>query len=56
MNHETESLIVVDEKKVALLLKKLIIKEANNIKTKEKSDMAMVKEIKTMIEEEVGCY
>lgn len=56
MNNEVENQIVVDEKKVALLLKRLIVKEANNIKTKEKNDITMVKEIKKMIEEEVECY
>ncbi len=48
--------IEIDEEKVRLLLRKIIIKEKRNIKTKEKSQAEMVKQIKKMIEEEVECY
>lgn len=48
--------IQVDSQKVQLLLRKLIIKEKTNIKTKQHSDADMVRQIKKMIEEEVECY
>jgi len=38
------------------MLKKLIIKEKINIKTKQYNDSEMVRMIKKMIEEEVQCY
>ena len=48
--------IEIDTAKVDLLLKKLIIKEKTNIKTKQLNDGQMVAAIKKMIEEEVECY
>lgn len=48
--------IKIDEKKARRLLKKLILMEKNNIRTKQSSDLDMVKKIKKMIEEEVECY
>ena len=48
--------IEVDGKKVQNMLRKLIIKERTNLKTKEKNDGQMVREIKKMLEEDVECY
>jgi uncharacterized membrane protein len=48
--------IIIDEKKVALLLMKLIVIEKKNTKSKQYNDRQMVDKIKKMIEEEVGCY
>lgn len=48
--------IEIDTKKINKLLKRLIIKEKSNIKTKQYNDAEMVKIIKKMIEEEVECY
>ncbi|KNZ41727.1 hypothetical protein [Acetobacterium bakii] len=48
--------IEIDTEKVQKILKKLIIKEKTNIKTKQHNDGEMVKYIKKMIEEEVECY
>ncbi|MBF8984103.1 hypothetical protein IZY60_11200 [Lutibacter sp. B2] len=48
--------IEIDEKKAQRLLKKLILMEKNNIRSRQNSDPDMVKKIKKMIEEEVGCY
>lgn len=50
-----ENVIKVDEKKAASLIRKIIIAESKNIKSEEKSDSQMVKDIKKMIEEEVEC-
>ncbi len=38
------------------LLKRIIIREKQNIKTKQYAGSAMVKEIAKLIEEEVECY
>ena len=46
----------IDENKVTKLIKRIIISESRNIKSGEKNDAQMVKEIKKMIEEEVNCY
>ncbi len=48
--------IEIDIEKAQLILRKLIIKEKNNIKTKEYNDSQMIRIIKKMIEEEVKCY
>jgi hypothetical protein len=50
------NVIDIDEKKVQLMLQKIILRERTNIKTKEKNDSQMVQMIKKMIEEEVECY
>lgn len=48
--------VEIDTDKAEKMLKKLIMREATNIKTKEKNDGQMVAMIKKMIEEEVQCY
>lgn len=48
--------IDVDEKKVEKLLKRLIVMEKQNLRTKQFNNTEMVKKIKKMIEEEVECY
>lgn len=48
--------VEVDTEKAERLLKKLIIKERINLKSKELNNSQMVKAIKKMIEEEVQCY
>ena len=48
--------IEVDEQKAEKLLRKIIMQEKKNIKTKEFSDHQMVKNIMKMIEEEVECF
>ena len=51
-----ESKIEIDDRKVQLLLKKVIILETTNLKTKKYNNNEMVKKIKSLIEEEVECY
>ena len=46
----------IDVKKAQKILQKIIIKENNNIKRKDKNDGEMVKMIQKLIEEEVECY
>ena len=48
--------IKVDTEKAQRMLQKIIIKEKNNIKTKQFNDVEMARKIKKMIEEEVECY
>jgi len=48
--------IEIDTEKAQKMLKKLILKEKINIKTKQYNDSEMVKMIKKMIEEKVQCY
>ena len=48
--------VEVDTKKAERLMSKLVIMERNNIKSRQLNDGEMVKKIKKMIEEEVGCY
>ncbi len=48
--------VEVDTEKAERMLKKLIVKERINIKSKELNNSQMVREIKKMIEEEVQCY
>jgi hypothetical protein len=52
MQNNTE----IDVKKANLILQKIIIKENNNLKRKDKNDGEMVKIIQKLIEEEVKCY
>ncbi len=46
----------IDEKKAAKLIRRILISESSNIKSGEKNDTQMIKDIKKMIEEEVNCY
>lgn len=55
-NKITVNNIEIDTKKATLLMKKIIIEEKNNLKTKQFNDTEMVKNIKKLIEEEVPCY
>ena len=48
--------IKVDTEKAQRMLQKIIIREKNNIKTKQFNDVEMARKIKKMIEEEVECY
>ena len=48
--------IEIDIEKAQRMLRKIIIKEKNNIKTKQFNDVEMARKIKKMIEEEVECY
>lgn len=48
--------IQIDKKKAERLLKKLIIMEKQNLRTKQHNDAEMVRKIKKAIEEEVECY
>ncbi len=48
--------IEVDTEKAQRMLQKIIIREKNNIKTKQFNDVEMARKIKKMIEEEVECY
>ena len=52
MQNNTE----IDVKKAQMILQKIIIKENNNIKRKDKNDGEMVKMIQKLIQEEVECY
>lgn len=51
-----ETHIQIDEKKAERLLKKIIIMEKQNLRTKQYNDGEMVKRIKKAIEEEVECF
>ena len=46
---------VVDDKAIERLKRKIIIAENTNLRTKNKTDAQMVKDIKKWIEEEVKC-
>ena len=48
--------IVVNEKSVERLKRKIILQENQNLKTRTMSDPQMVSWIKKQIEEEVQCY
>ena len=48
--------IKLDPKKIQKLLKRIIIRESNNLKTKDKNDGQMEQIIQEMIQEEVECY
>ncbi len=47
--------IMIDERAIERLKRKIIIAENTNLRTKNKSDAQMVKDIKKWIEEEVKC-
>ena len=46
----------VDEKVIERLKRKIVIAENKNLRTKDKTDVQMVKDIRKWIEEEVKCY
>ena len=46
----------ISDKSIERLKRKIIIKENENLKTREKSDPQMVAWIKKTIEEEAQCY
>ena len=48
--------VEIDAEKADALLKRIIIKEKTNIKTKQNNDGEMVKMIKKLIEEVAECY
>ncbi|MDR2407305.1 MAG: hypothetical protein LBE13_04225 [Bacteroidales bacterium] len=48
--------VIVEKDRTMKLLKKIIILEATNLKSKEKPDSAMIKQIRDLLEEEVKCY
>ena len=48
--------VEIDTSKAQRLLQKTIVKEKNNIKTRQFNDVEMAKKIKKMIEEELECY
>jgi hypothetical protein len=48
--------VEIDTEKADALLKKIIIKEKTNIKTKQYNDGEMVRMIKKLIEEVAECY
>lgn len=48
--------VEIDTEKIDRMLRKLILREKANLKTREKSDAQMVQMIKKLIEEEVECY
>lgn len=51
-----EKMIEVDTKKVNSLIRKIIVAEAKNIKSNEKTGDQMAQEIRKMIEEVAKCY
>lgn len=48
--------VEIDAEKADALLKRIIIREKTNIKTKQYNDGEMVKMIKKLIEEVAECY
>lgn len=48
--------ILIDEKKAQLMLRKIILLESKNIRTKTFNKREMVEKIKRVIEEEVECF
>lgn len=48
--------VEIDAEKADALLKRIIIKEKTNIKTKQYNDGEMVRMIKKLIEEVAECY
>ncbi len=48
--------VEIDVEKANRMLKKMIVRETANIKTKRYNDGEMARQIKKMIEEEVECY
>lgn len=53
---KTTKSVEIDVEKANRMLKRLIVKETANIKTKRYNDGEMAKQIKKIIEEEVECY
>ncbi len=56
LNNMTNNQIEVSADKINILLKKIIILERTNIKTKKYNDSEMVKKLQKLIEEEIQCY
>ena len=56
MSDTKNSEIVVDKKVAKAILRKIVLKEVQNMKTKEKNDGQMVTIIQNLIQEEVECY
>ncbi len=48
--------IKVDDQKALKILKKVLVKESKNMKSKELSEKDMIKFIQDKIKEEVECY
>lgn len=48
--------IKIENAKVKYMLKKILLLETINVKTKQYNDGQMVNQIKKIIEEEVQCY
>ena len=48
--------ITIDDVKINVLLRWLIVVEKNNVKTKEMNDQQMIATIQKKIEEVVKCY
>lgn len=48
--------ITIDTKIVKNICRRLIVKEASNLKTKVKNEGQMIKDIQNLIQEEVKCY
>jgi hypothetical protein len=49
-------IIKISNDRTNRLLKKIIVEEATNIKSKGKTEVVMIKYIRDLIEEEVKCY
>ena len=48
--------VIVDVKKAENVLKWLILQEAENVRTKSRSDVQMILDIQKRIQEEAECY
>jgi hypothetical protein len=48
--------VTVNAKKANNVLKWLILQEAENVRTKTRNDVQMIKDIQKRIEEEAECY
>lgn len=48
--------VQIDEKASQRIMKRIVILEKSNLKTKRYNDSEMIKKIKKIIEEEVECY
>ena len=53
---DKQATVVIEEKVVDRLLKKIILLEKSNLKTKESGYSQIVRKIMAYIEEEVECY
>ena len=56
LSMDNKSDLEIDEKTAQRIMKRIIILEKTNLKTKKYNDVEMVKKIKSIIEEEVECY